>query len=86
MFKTVGALAIATTLAVATLTVPQTAEAKCVGCAFAGGVVAGALIASAATARPAPYYGAYAGPTCYWQKQKVFDGVFWTWRNVRVCY
>lgn len=86
MNKTFGALAIAATLAVATVAVPKPAEAKCIGCYVAGGVVAGALIASAAHSRP--YYGpAYvAGPTCYWQKQKVFNGAFWQWQNVRVCY
>ena len=57
MNKTFGALAIAATLAVATVAIPRRRKPNAIGCAFAGGVVAGALITNAAAhSRP---YGAY---------------------------
>lgn len=90
MLKTFGALAIAATVAVAAVAVPKQAEAKCWGCAVGVGVAAGALITSAAIANSRPYYPAYgyaAAPgTCYYQKQKFFDGWTWRVRVVPVCY
>jgi hypothetical protein len=90
MLKTFGALAIAATVAVAAITVPKQAEAKCVGCAVGAGIVAGALITSAAVAHSRPYYPTYsyaATPgNCFYQKQKFFDGWTWRVRLVPVCY
>jgi hypothetical protein len=92
MLKTFGALAIAATVAVAAVAVPKPAEAKCWGCAVGVGVAAGALITSAAIANSRPYYPAYAAApvyahgTCFYKKQKFFDGWTWRVRVVPVCY
>lgn len=88
MTKIFGALAIATTLAVATVAIPQQAEARCFGCAVGAGIVAGALIGTA-VANSGPHY-AY-GPTyvsggCVWRKETFFDGFVWRTRRVPVCY
>jgi len=70
MKKTIFALAAAATLAAGTLTTPQPAEARCVGCAVgagvAGGLVAGAIIGGAIANSqpryaPAPGYVVYEG-------------------------
>ena len=100
MRKIITALAAAGLVAAASITTPEPAQARCIGCAVgvgvAGGLLAGALIAGAA--RPAPYYGyggygpapvyyggAY-GPPCYWRTQRFWDGWGWSFRRVRVCY
>lgn len=87
MTKVFGALAIAATVAIATIAVPKQAEAKCWGCAVGAGFVAGALVASAV--HPAPVYGyapVYSTGGCYWQKETFFDGFTWRVRRVPVCY
>jgi hypothetical protein len=72
MQKTLTALAVAATLAIATATVPTTADARCFGCAVgvgvAAGIVTGAIVGSAiANSQPAyvvapgPGYMAYPG-------------------------
>jgi hypothetical protein len=88
MTKVFGALAIAATLAVATVAAPKQAEARCIGCAVAGGIVAGALISNAVThSRPAYGYGpVYATRECFWRKETFFDGFVWRVRRVPVCY
>ena len=71
MTKTLTALAAASAVALATLAVPTTAEARCFGCAVGagvvGGVIAGAIVggAIANSAPPPAYYGpapAYGAP------------------------
>ena len=91
MKNTIIARAAAGTLAAA---LPSPAQAHCVGCGVAAGVVgglaAGAIIGSA-MARPygygyygpGPYY-AY-GPRCFWTRQRVWDGYGWRLARVRVC-
>jgi hypothetical protein len=64
MKKTMLALAAATTLAVGTLSVPTTADARCYGCAVGAGVAAGVIggaIIGGAIANSAPAYYGY-GP------------------------
>ena len=91
MTKVLGALAIAATLAVATVAAPKQAEAGCFGCAVGAGVLAGALIGTAVV-NSGPHYGPYAyGPAyatngCYWQRKSFFDGFVWRVRRVPVCY
>ena len=98
MTKTFAALATAAALAVGTLAVPNTADARCYGCAVGAGVLAGALIGTAIAANSGAYYGpgpgpAYYGPApvyasapCYWQTQRFWNGFNWDYRRVRVCY
>ena len=71
MTKTFTALAADSAVALATLAVPTTAEARCFGCAVGagvvGGVIAGAIVggAIANSAPPPAYYGpapAYGAP------------------------
>lgn len=57
--------------------------------AFIGGLVLGGIAAHHAyPAYGAPAYGVYYGPTCHWQKQKVWDPYYgyYTWQKVKVCY
>jgi hypothetical protein len=70
MKKALIAFAAAATLATATLSAPQTAEARCYGCAVGAGVIgglaAGAIIGGAIANSypryaPAPGYVAYVG-------------------------
>jgi hypothetical protein len=94
MTKTLFAYAVAASLAVATLTMPTSAQADNSGAVAAGvigGLAVGAMIGSAAAGnngpryQPAPvYYGpGYSG--CYLQRQRVWDGFGWRWTRVRVC-
>ena len=91
MTKIFGALAIAATLAVATVAIPKQAEAKCYGCAVGAGIVAGALIGTT-VANSGPYNGTYGyAPVyttggCFWRKETFFDGFAWRVRRVPVCY
>jgi hypothetical protein len=71
MTKTLTALAAVSAVALATLAVPTTADARCFGCAVGagvvGGVIAGAIVggAIANSGPPAPAYGpgpAYGAP------------------------
>ena len=54
------------------------------------GAIAGAAIASSrpAYAYPPGYYGpapAYYGPSCYWTRERFWDGYGWRSRRVQVC-
>lgn len=63
------------------------ANGKLVG-ALIGGAVIGTIIGAASQpAYAAPVYVAPA-PTCYWQKQSVYDPYYGynVWKNVKVCY
>lgn len=93
MKKTLTAVAAAGALALATVALPQQAEARHghIAGAIIGGLAAGALI-GAATAPyyygPGPYYygpGPYYGPDCYWTSRRYWNGYRWHWRRVRVC-
>ena len=74
MQKTLTALAAAGALALATIAVPTTADARCVGCAggagVIGGLAAGAIIGGAiANSAPPPPPAAYYPPPAYVQGQ-----------------
>lgn len=66
MHKTLIALAAASSLGLATLAVPTTADARCFGCAVGagiiGGIAAGALIGAAAANAPPPPPVVYGPP------------------------
>ena len=95
MKKTLVAFAAAASLGGAALAVPSPAAAGgCFGCAVgagvAGGLIAGAIIGSAAAAPPPVYYApAYApGPGCYYTRQPVWDPYLAAYRpgpRVLVC-
>jgi hypothetical protein len=92
--KTLTALAVAGTLAVAAVAAPQPAEARGgrIAAGIIGGLAAGAIIGGIASngygyyGGPAYAYGpgpVYYGSPCYWTRQRVWDG--WGWRVQRVC-
>ncbi|MGE3149583.1 MAG: hypothetical protein AB7K04_11010 [Pseudorhodoplanes sp.] len=100
MKKTFIALAAIATLALATLAVPNTADARCRGCAVGAGVAAGVLGAAIiggaianspayaapppAYYRPAPVYE--VEPECRMVRQRVWvEGVGYRTRRVEVC-
>jgi hypothetical protein len=96
--KLVFAFAASATIAAGTMSVPAPAQAGCVGCwvgaGVAGGLVAGAIIGSAARpyyyGGPGYYYGpgpapVYYGPVCHWRRERYWDGFAWNVRRVRVC-
>ena len=98
MKKALIAFAAAATLAVSTMSAPTPAEARNNGGAVAagiiGGLAAGAIIGSAANGYygGGPYYGygyapgpVYYGPSCYWTRERYWNG--WRWRShrIRVC-
>jgi hypothetical protein len=91
MRNTLMAVAAAGALALTAVAAPQPAEARggAVALGVLGGLAAGAVIGSAAAnAGPGYYYGPtyYApGPTCYWQRQRVWDGFAWRIQRVQVC-
>ena len=98
--KTLTTLATVSALGLVAVATPQPAQARwgygggAVAAGVVGGLAAGAIIGSAA-ARPyygygPAYYGygpgpVYYGPSCWWSRQRVWDGWGWTWRRVRVC-
>ena len=67
MTKTLTAFAAASAVALATLAVPTTADARCFGCGVAAGVIGGIIVggAIANSAPPPGYYG--PGPAAYGQ-------------------
>ncbi len=85
MKKTILALAAAATLAVGTLTTPQPAEARCIGCAVGLGVLGGVIVGSAIANSypryaPAPGYVVYDDydapypvgcPDGYWARKPI---------------
>jgi len=70
MKKTVLAIAAAVTIAVGTLSVPTTADARCRGCGVGLGILGGAIIGSAIVANSYPRY-ADPGPGYV-----VYDGYY----------
>lgn len=95
MKKTLTVMATAATLAIASVAAPQHAEARGgrVAAGVIGGLAAGAIIGSALAGPryygPGPaYYGpgpVYYGPSCYWTRQRYWDGWRWHHRRIRVC-
>jgi hypothetical protein len=95
--KTITALAVAGTLAVAAVAAPQPAEARGgrVAAGIIGGLAAGAIIGGIASngygyyGGPAYAYGpgpVYYGAPCYWTRERVWDGYGWRSHRVRVCH
>ena len=91
MTKTSIFCAAVASVAVAMLAAPTGARADNSGAVAAGvigGLAVGAMIGSAAAANNGPYYQpapAYYGPSCYWARQRVWDGFAWRWTRMRVC-
>jgi hypothetical protein len=98
--KTLTALAAVATLTVASLAMPQPAEARGgrIAAGIIGGLAAGAIIGGIASngygyggyyGGPAYAYGPapvyYGGERCWWQRDRVWDGYGWRLRRVRVC-
>ena len=99
MRKILVALATVATLAFAA-TSPAHAQ-RGVGAAIAGGLIGGAIVGGAIASSPygygpGPYYYGpgpyYGGPayvaddaSCYWQRQRFWDGYGWRIRRVQVC-
>ncbi|MSO67162.1 MAG: hypothetical protein EXR03_09480 [Pseudolabrys sp.] len=92
--KSLTALAVAATLAVAAVAAPQPAQARGerIAAGFIGGLAVGAIIGGIASQNG--YYGrgysygpgpVYYGPRCYWARQRVWDGFGWRRQRVRVC-
>jgi len=89
MKKSVTAIAVAATLVLATLAVPQQAEARGgrVAAGIIGGLAVGTLLGMAA-ANGGYYYDPpryYYRPRCEWRYERYWNG--WRWRShrVRVC-
>ena len=88
--KTLVAFAAALGLGVAVMAMTTSAQADNSG-AVAAGVIGGLAVGTmigAAAANNGPYYQpapAYYGPSCYWMRQRVWDGFSWRWTRVRVC-
>jgi hypothetical protein len=99
MRRTLVALVAVATLAM-TAAQPAHAQ-RALGAAVAGGIIGGAIVGGAiAATTPYPYgpgyygpgYGYYggpayaaAGPGCFWQRQRFWDGFAWRFRRVWVC-
>ncbi len=93
--KTLTALAAVATLTVASVAMPQPAEARGgrIAAGIIGGIAAGAILGGIASNGygyngPAYAYGpapVYYGPHCWWHRERVWDGYGWRLRRVRVC-
>ena len=89
MTKTFAASVGAAFLAITMLSAPASARDNggAIAAGVIGGMAVGAMIGSAA-ANNRPYYQpapVYYGPSCYWTRQRVWDGIGWRWSRVRVC-
>ena len=96
MRKTLTALAMAATFALATVATPQSAQARNgrIAAGIIGGLAVGALIGAAAAHggpyyRPRYYYGPprryYYRPHCWWERERYWNGYRWRSHRVRVC-
>jgi hypothetical protein len=101
MKKTLMALAAVATLAVSAVAAPQIAEARNgrIAAGVAAGLLGGAIVGGAIASQNGYYgpgyygpgYGYYGGPayvaepSCFWQRQRFWDGYGWRVRSVRVC-
>ena len=84
--KTLTALAAVATLTVASVAMPQPAEAR--GGRIAAGIIGGIASNGYGYNGPAYAYGpapVYYGPHCWWHRECVWDGYGWRLRRVRVC-
>lgn len=96
MRKTLTAIAVAATFALASVAAPQAAQARNGrnAAAIIGGLAAGALLGAAVA--NGPYYGGprysygpprryHYRPHCWWERERYWNG--WRWRShrVRVC-
>lgn len=80
---------------------PAEARGGRIAAGIIGGIAAGAIIGGIASNSygyygpayygygPGYYYGPgpvyYGGPSCYWTRQRIWDGWNWHLRRVRVC-
>ncbi len=96
MRKTLTAIAVAATLAIASVAAPQPAEARHGRNAGAiiGGLAAGALFGAAIASGPryygpGYYYGPprryYYRPRCWWERERYWNGYRWRSHRIRVC-
>jgi hypothetical protein len=100
MTKTFMALAAAATLAVSAVAAPAPAQAqRGVAAGVAAGLLGGAIVGGVIASQNGYYgpgyygpgYGYYGGPayvvepSCFWQRQRFWDGYGWRVRSVRVC-
>jgi hypothetical protein len=96
MRKTLTAIAVAATFALASVAAPQPAQARNgrVAAGIIGGLAVGALIGAAAANGPhyygpSYYYGPprryYYRPHCRWQRESYWNGYRWHSHRVRVC-
>ena len=100
MNKTLMALVLRP-MAVSAVAAPAPAQAqRGVAAGVAAGLVGGAIVGSAIASRNGYYgpgyyrpgYGYYGGgpayvaePSCFWQRQRFWDGYGWRVRDVRIC-
>ena len=96
MRKTLTAIAVAATFALASVAIPQPAQARHGNNAAAiiGGLAAGALLGAAVANGPyyngpGYYYGPprryYYRPHCWWSRERYWNGYRWHSHRVRVC-
>jgi hypothetical protein len=97
MYKVMTGIVATAAVTLTLVAAPQKAEARHwhhhhgggVAAGIIGGLAAGAIIGSAANGYyGGGYYGGpyYAyGPSCWWSRQRVWNGYRWHWRRVRVC-
>lgn len=93
MRKMLLATAAAATVAAGAMIAPPQAEARNgrVAAGVVGGLAAGAIIGGALASQPRYYgpaysYGAYGGPPCRIERQRVWDGFRWRIQRIQVCY
>jgi hypothetical protein len=101
MRKTITAIAIAATVALASVAAPQPAQARHgrIAAGIIGGLAVGALLGAAAANGPhygygpgyydGPprryYYRRYYRPHCWWEHERYWNGWRWRWHRERVC-
>ncbi|HZD91658.1 MAG TPA: hypothetical protein VE224_16275 [Pseudolabrys sp.] len=96
MKKSLTAVAVAGALALASVAMPQPAQARHghVAAGIIGGLAAGALLGAAVANGPyyygpGYYYGPpgpyYYRPHCWLEHERYWNGWTWRWHRVRVC-
>ena len=96
MKKTLMALGAAAVLAVSALAMPAPAHAqRGVAAGVAAGLIGGAIVGGAIASQNGYYAPGYGGPayvvdpgygeSCFWRRQRFWDGYGWRVRSVRVC-
>jgi hypothetical protein len=101
MKKTLMALSAAAALTVSAAAIPTPAHAqRGVAAGVAAGLIGGAIVGGAIASQngyygPGYYGPGYGGPayvvdpgygeSCFWQRQRFWDGYGWRVRSVRVC-